>query len=141
MGWVALGVGVSGIGRALPSELQALGNAQAPGNAQAAIIKNPVRATPASIATGQQLFQKYCRFCHGDDAKGDGPLAPKDTHPPNLTDATWDHGSTDGEIFTNIREGIGPDFDMTPNKTKMSDEAIWHLVNYLRGLGPKTTSR
>ena len=70
------------------------------GAAKAAALKNPVASTPASIAAGQASFQKYCRFCHGADAKGDGPQAPKDTHPPNLTDEKWDHGSTDAEIFT-----------------------------------------
>src|SRR5438128_2560537 len=61
--------------------------------------KNPVAATPQSIAAGQALFQKYCRFCHGADAKGNGPQAPKDTHPPDLTDDKWDHGSSDADIF------------------------------------------
>jgi hypothetical protein len=69
--------------------------------------------------------------------EGRGKLAPKDTHPPNLIDATWDHGSTDGEIFTNIKDGIGPKFDMKPMKAKMMDPDIWNVVNYLRSLGPK----
>ena len=30
-------------------------------------------------------------------------LTPK---PSNLTDADWKHGSTDGEIFTVIRDGV-----------------------------------
>ena len=83
-----------------------------PPAAKAAAVKNPVASTPASIANGQATFKKYCRFCHGEDATGDGPQAPKDTHPPNLTDAKWDHGSTDGEIFAVIKDGIGPKFDM-----------------------------
>src|SRR5437870_626929 len=77
-----------------------------------AAAKNPVAATPQSIATGKGLFQKYCRFCHGDDAKGNGPQAPEGTHPPNLTDDMWDHGSSDAEIFAVIKDGIGPKFDM-----------------------------
>src|SRR5688572_15374927 len=60
-------------------------------------LKNPVAATPASIAAGQQLFQKMCRFCHG--AAGDlvGNMAPKGMTPSNLTDHVWDRGSTDGD--------------------------------------------
>jgi mono/diheme cytochrome c family protein len=98
-------------------------------------LKNPIKATADSVAAGQVVFQKYCRFCHGPDATGDGPLAPKGTHPPNLVDATWDHGSTDGEIFLNIRDGIGPKFDMKPNKDKISEADIWNVVNYLRSIG------
>ena len=107
------------------------------GAAKGAALKNPVASTPASIAAGQASFQKYCRFCLGPDAKGDGPQAPKDTHPPNLVDATWDHGSTDGEIFTSIKEGIGPKFDMKPMKTKMMDTDIWNVVNYLHSIAKK----
>jgi mono/diheme cytochrome c family protein len=97
--------------------------------------KNPVKVTAESVAAGQGVFQKYCRFCHGADATGNGPLAPKGTNPPNLVDSTWDHGSTDGDIFLAIRDGIGPKFDMKPNKDKISEQDIWNVVNYLRSLG------
>jgi mono/diheme cytochrome c family protein len=106
-------------------------------NAEAAKIKNPVKATPESIAAGKVAYGKYCKFCHNEDATGNGPLAPKDTHPPNLVDATWDHGSTDGEIFTNIKDGIGPKFDMKPMKAKMMDTDIWNVVNYLHSIAKK----
>src|SRR5439155_23749998 len=90
--------------------------------AKAAAVKNPVASTPESIATGQAAFKKYCRFCHGDDAKGDGPQAPKDTHPPNLTDDKWDHGSTDAEIFAVIKDGISPKLDMKGYNSKMTPQ-------------------
>jgi len=107
-------------------------------NPDAAKLKNPVKATADSIAAGQVTYGKYCKFCHGDDAKGDGKLAPKDTHPPNLIDATWTNGATDGEIFTSIKDGVGPKFDMKPMKAKIPMDAdIWNVVNYLRSLGPK----
>jgi mono/diheme cytochrome c family protein len=109
--------------------------------AKTAAIKNPVASTPESIAMGQALYKKYCRFCHGDDAKGNGPQAPKDTHPPDLTDAKWDHGSTDGDIFEVIKNGVGPKFDMKPYAMKMMDQDIWNVVNYLRSLGPKDAKR
>jgi len=112
-------------------------SAQAPKNAEAAKMKNPVKATAESIDAGKTAYNKYCKFCHAEGGTGNGALAPKDTHPPNLIDATWDHGSTDGEIFANIKDGIGPKFDMKPMKAKMMDTDIWNVVNYLRSLGPK----
>jgi mono/diheme cytochrome c family protein len=112
-------------------------SASAQGNADAAKLKNPVKPTATSIAAGKVAYGKYCKFCHGEDAKGNGALAPKDTHPPNLIDATWEHGSTDGEMFTNIKDGIGPKFDMKPMKAKMMDPDIWNVVNYVRSLAPK----
>ena len=112
-------------------------SAQAPKNAEAAKVKNPVKATAESIDAGKTAYNKYCKFCHNEGGTGNGALAPKDTHPPNLIDATWDHGSTDGEIFTNIKDGVGPKFDMKPMKAKLMDTDIWNVVNYLRSLGPK----
>jgi mono/diheme cytochrome c family protein len=106
-----------------------------------AAVKNPVPSTPESIAAGQTLFQKYCRFCHGADAKGDGPQAPKDTHPPNLTDDKWDHGSTDAEIFANIKDGIAPKLDMKGFNSKLTPQEMWSIVNYIRSLGPKDAPR
>src|ERR1700687_193575 len=105
------------------------------GSPEARKVKNPVAATPESIAAGKAVFLKNCRFCHGEDAKGDGPMAPKDTHPANLVDDKWDRGSTDGEIFAVIRNGAGPKFDMKPQKA-LADQDIWNIVNYLRSIGP-----
>jgi len=103
----------------------------------AAKLKNPVPATSESVAAGQALYQKYCRFCHGADAKGNGPMAPKGTHPPDLTDNEWTHGSTDGEIFVVLRDGAGPKLEMKPFKGKLTDQDMWNVVNYLRSLQAK----
>jgi mono/diheme cytochrome c family protein len=98
-------------------------------------------STPASIAAGEASFKRYCRFCHGEDARGNGPQAPKDTHPPDLTDAKWDHGSTDGEIFAVIKDGIGPKFDMKGYSSRMTPQEMWNVVNYLRSIGPAGAAR
>lgn len=103
--------------------------------AEAAKLKNPVASNAASVATGQQLYQKYCRFCHGTTGRADSPMAPKDMKPSNLADATWDRGSSDGEIFVVIQEGAGPDYKMKGLKGKISDQDTWHVVNYVRTLG------
>jgi mono/diheme cytochrome c family protein len=108
---------------------------------EAKAIKNPVRATAASVTAGAAAYKKYCAFCHGVGAKGDGPLAPKDSDPPDLTDAMWVHGSTDGEIFTVIANGAGADTKMIAFKGKMPAQDIWHIVNFLRSLGPKGAAR
>ncbi|PYQ76021.1 MAG: hypothetical protein DMG04_05365 [Acidobacteria bacterium] len=127
-----LSVGIIGV---LICAWMAIASAQNPGGSDAGKkMKNPVPASPESIAKGKELFTKNCRFCHGADAKGNGPMAPEGTHPSDLTDAKWDRGSTDGEIFLVIREGAGPKMDMKGYKSKMSETDVWNVVNFLRSL-------
>ena len=127
-----LSIGIIGV---LGCVWVAMAAAQNPGGSDAGKkMKNPVPSSPESIAKGKELFTKNCRFCHGADAKGNGPMAPEGTHPSDLTDAAWDRGSTDGEIFLVIRDGAGPKMDMKGYKSKMSETDIWNVVNYLRSL-------
>ena len=107
------------------------------GSAEGKKMKNPVASSAESIKAGQALVQKNCRFCHNADATGNGPMAPEGTHPSNLTDDTWDRGSTDGEIFLVVRDGAGPKFEMKGFKSKLSETDIWNVVNYLRSLQGK----
>jgi len=108
------------------------------GNPQAAALKNPVPATARSIDDGRKLYQTHCRHCHGAKGLGDGPLAPKNPSPANLTDAQWEHGGTDGEIFSIIANGAGPGSEMKGKKGELSPTDIWKIVHYLRTLGPKS---
>ena len=55
--------------------------------------------------------------------------------PSDLTDEKWDYGSSDGEIFTSIREGVSA--DMLEYKNKLDDKQIWQVVNFLRSIGPQ----
>ena len=107
--------------------------------ANAKTLKNPVAADAASIAAGQALYAKYCRACHGATGLGDGPgaAALKDVKPANLADATWDHGSSDGEIFTVIQKGIPPRLAMNAFEGRLNDTQIWNIVNYVKSLSAK----
>jgi mono/diheme cytochrome c family protein len=111
------------------------------GDPEAAKIKNPVAATPESVAAGQKQFQTLCAGCHGKDAKGGITISVIEdrggNQPPDLTDDKWDHGSSDGEIFTVVKKGIGPEFFMAPWEGRISDEEIWNMVNYVKSLSQK----
>jgi mono/diheme cytochrome c family protein len=107
------------------------------GNPEAARIKNPVAATPESIAAGKKIYTEFgCGTCHG--ANGEGGLTPSITEdrglppPPDLIDDTWAHGGSDGEVYTTIREGVGPDYIMGPFKDRLKDNDIWNIINFLR---------
>ena len=115
----------------------------APGVAgsSAAALTNPVPATPASIAAGKAAYDATCASCHGDRAQG--AVKAKLTisiieeqggkQPPDLTDAQWDHGSSDDEIYTVLKRGLPP--TMMPGfDGAVSDENLWSIVHYLRTL-------
>jgi aldose sugar dehydrogenase len=108
----------------------------AQGNPEAARMKNPVAATPESLSEGKRLYQRHCASCHGSNAEGG---AGNDLIPaaPDLTGKAWKHGSTDGEIFAVIKNGVPPDLNMIPFGDQLKDTDIWNVVNYLRSLGKK----
>jgi cbb3-type cytochrome c oxidase subunit III len=105
----------------------------------AAKMKNPVPSSPASIAAGKKLFDANCVSCHGPAGKGDGKggamLKPQ---PSDLTDGEWKHGSTEGEIFTVVRDGVQRT-GMRAYGSRIPANDIWNLVNYVRSLSSKTT--
>ncbi len=104
-------------------------------NVEAQKLKNPEPRTPESIEAGKKLYQRHCDSCHGPTGKGDGTMALSGGTPSDLTDDVWDYGSTDGEIFVVIRDGVSA--DMLEYKDKLTEKQIWQVVNYLRSIGPK----
>ena len=107
------------------------------GNPKAAAVKNPVSPTASSINKGRQAYMKSCRHCHGSTGLGDGPLAPKNPSPATLTDAEWKYGSTDGEIYAIISNGVGGDSEMKGVRSELTATDMWNIVNYLRSIGPQ----
>lgn len=103
----------------------------------AAKLKNPVAPSAASIAAGRALYDRHCSECHGTTGRGDGHAGEGlDQTPSNLTDATWEHGSTDGELFAVIRDGA-PTSEMKGFAKKLSPKETWDVINFVRTLGPQ----
>jgi mono/diheme cytochrome c family protein len=102
-------------------------------NPEAARTTNPVRVTPESIAAGKRIYTRYCAVCHGITGEG-GSGSDISAPAPDLTDKEWKHGSTDGEIFYVIKNGVPPDLNMEPWADRITDPDIWNVVNYLRAL-------
>jgi mono/diheme cytochrome c family protein len=122
------------IGILLASPIGIVGLAQ--GNPEAARTKNPVAVTPESVAAGKQVYQRYCASCHGLTAEG-GSGSDISPPAPDLTDSEWKRGSTDGEIFDVIKNGVPPDLNMEPWGDRINDTNIWNVVNYVRSLAKK----
>ena len=108
----------------------------AQGNSEAAKLKNPVAVSPESIAAGKQLYTRYCAVCHGVNATG-GSGSDISPPAPDLTDKEWKHGSSDGEIFAVVKNGVPPDLNMEPWGDRIKDPDIWNLVNYLKSIEKK----
>jgi mono/diheme cytochrome c family protein len=110
-------------------------------NPSAAALKNPVAATPESIAAGKKAYDANCAGCHGNMAQGAERAGivisiiqeQGGKQAPDLTDDKWDHGSTDGEIYTVIKKGVPPTM-MAGWDGRISDAEIWSIVNYIRAL-------
>ncbi|MBI3424452.1 MAG: c-type cytochrome [Acidobacteria bacterium] len=55
--------------------------------------KPAARKKSGSAVEGQKLFMKYCASCHGQDAKGHGPVAPSlKKQPADLTHIALEDG-------------------------------------------------
>jgi mono/diheme cytochrome c family protein len=101
----------------------------------AARRENPVKATEESLARGKKQYVYDCVMCHGKNGDGRGDVAADmklkmndETDPATLKDRT------DGELFYIIQKGKG---DMPPEGSRVKDEAIWDMVNYVRSLANK----
>ena len=114
----------------------AVSHAQEPRrNPEAEKLKNPETVNTESIEAGKKLYARHCASCHGPHGKGDGGMALSGGTPSDLTDEKWDYGSTDGDIFVAIRDGVSS--DMLAYKEKLSEKQIWQVVNFIRSIGPK----
>lgn len=107
------------------------------GNPEAAKVKNPVATSAESVAAGEVIYMRRCRGCHAKDGGGGPPKEAGERSASNLSDAVWDFGSTDGEIFFTIRNGVSPKFIMEAWDDRLSETDTWNVVNFLRTLEKK----
>jgi len=103
--------------------------------AEASAKKNPVKATPESLAEAKKLYGYDCAMCHGKAGDGKGDLADQmklDLH--DWRDASSIAKMTDGDLFYVISVGRGK---MTGEGDRMKEETRWNMVIYVRSFGQK----
>ena len=111
--------------------LMLLFNAQL-GLGGAEVLRNPFPPTPESLETGAATYAAVCQTCHGVEGRGDGPAGVGLEPPPaDLIVHVPLHGEAD--LFRFIRDGI-PGTAMVPQGDRLTEEHVWHTVNYIRTL-------
>src|SRR5436189_4447704 len=106
--------------------------------------KNPVAATPESIAKGKELYlareKDNCIFCHGATGAGNEASMPRlRRKPADLTNKERMSSMTDGEMFRKITKGITGILPAGEKKMPEAEER-WHVVNYVKTL-PKDPAK
>ncbi len=102
-------------------------------------LTNPFLPDENSLQIGKQLFEQNCVVCHGPAGRGNGPAASQLPFlPPDFGSGHLDI-HTDGDIFYWIQNGPLPNSPMPAFKGKLTDDQIWHLVNYVRRLRNEAT--
>jgi cytochrome c oxidase cbb3-type subunit III len=68
----------------------------------------PKIAQDALLTRGREIYLTRCVACHGNDGRGDGPLAANLIGPPvgNLTDSEWKHGDRPDQVLAVIDKGM-----------------------------------
>lgn len=98
--------------------------------------KNPLTATPTTIADGKAVFSHYCVACHGMDGQNTGvPFADHLSPPVPLLTSPQVQEYTDGQLKWVIDNGIAPS-GMPGAKGILSDEEQWQIIVFLRHLPP-----
>ncbi|RMH25332.1 MAG: cytochrome c [Planctomycetota bacterium] len=96
-------------------------------------LVNPVPADERSLARGEQMFNRVCAVCHGEDGVGAHAYIA-DKHPMlpaiNLSGPVT-AARSDGYIYAMIRVGRGL---MPPYAHQVSHYDRWHIVNWVREL-------
>ena len=94
--------------------------------------RNPIAPTQESVALGMGLYEENCLLCHGVGGKGDGRGGVGLNPPPaDLTIHVPLH--PDRALFEFIRDGV-PGTAMAPLGDKLSEDEIWHVINYIQTL-------
>ncbi|MBI5566622.1 MAG: copper resistance protein CopC, partial [Chloroflexi bacterium] len=103
-------------------------------------LTNPYLPDDASLAAGKTLFEANCAVCHGEQGRGNGLAAASlSVQPPDFGNGHLDI-HTDGDVFYWIQNGPSATSPMPAFKDKLSEDEIWHLVNYVRRLRNEATS-
>lgn len=92
-------------------------------------LSNPLVAEDSGDGRGADMYDIYCRVCHGVAGGGDGSVGLKYNPQPMDLTLPYVQQQTDGQLYYTITHGgvIMPSY-----RFAMSQEDRWRIVQYLR---------
>lgn len=104
--------------------------------------KDPLANTPEILATGEDLYSKYCMHCHGQGGDADGAVVLNSVFPPPpsfLTGTSSRGGAmmdlSEGKMYHTIMYGLNM---MGSHASQVSDEDRWMIIKYIKSLQAAT---
>lgn len=100
-------------------------------------LKKPAKA---DLTQGEEVYFRYCHFCHGRKGYGDGPVGiALSPHPANFVEDRKRMAKTDDEMFKSITEGIHKDIggdamSMPRWQEILTEEERWNVLAFIRHL-------
>jgi putative copper resistance protein D len=93
-------------------------------------FRSAVPLTAQSIVRGAKVYADHCAGCHGNEGRGDGPLAKNTLVAP--ADLTAEHifEHADGDLFWWISQGI-PAGGMPGFADALDDRQRWNVINFI----------
>jgi mono/diheme cytochrome c family protein len=103
-------------------------------------LVNPYASTREVLDRGRNLYETFCRVCHGPRGEGDGQLVPLIPSPPSYTSERV-RAMPPGRLFHVITFGSGR---MPSYASQVPVDDRWAIVTYVqtlreRGWGPATS--
>lgn len=99
--------------------------------------RSPTGFSAESIVRGHTLYAQHCIGCHGDDGRGQGPLAAaQPVWPPNLTGPLlWRRA--DGDVLWRVLHGTKDRHGAStmPAFDGLADGDAWALIDFMKAQG------
>ncbi|MBP0619106.1 c-type cytochrome [Cupriavidus consociatus] len=98
---------------------------------------SPTRFAVDSIVLGQRTYARHCTACHGNDGRGEGPLAASlPQWPPTLVSPLLARRA-EGELFWHVLSGMRDRRGrptMPAFRGQLADREAWAVIDYMKAL-------